>query len=149
MHAFVSLPVGAMFNPVFETCAKVVMLRGIETIRAKPVQAPAAQEIRHSRFVIADLTGGHPNALQEARYASQLGKPCIFISQESPEKAALHVDGLPVHQYDPADLESLHDVLRQLVGALLNGDATFARIGMMNIGPQRWANPFANGSMSC
>ena len=168
MHAFVTLPFEAIFNPVYEACVRVAMRRGMETIRAKPAQVPAAapiqsaaaRDINRSRFVIADLTGSYPRALLEARYANQLGKPCILISQETPQKAAPHLDGISVHQYDLADLKSLQDVLHQLVGSLLNGDATFgftaplrgnrfAKVGMMNIGPQRWTNPFANGSFSC
>ena len=164
MHAFVSLPFEKIFDPVFETLAKVAMLRGLVTCRTQPARAstaPLAQatterHIRNSHFIIADLTGNDPNVEREVRDASKLGTPCILISQEAPEKAAFHLHGCHIHQYDVADLESLQSALLQSVVALSGAvenrlteaprhGAIAAKISIKHIVPGQWHNPFVNG----
>ncbi len=121
MRAFVSLPFGETFDPVFEAIAKVAMLRGLDAIRSErdpdhttlAVASTVERDIRDSRFVVADLTGSHAHVLEEMRYASELGKPRILISQETPGQAAFNVQGLNIHPYDLDDLDRLQSSLLQ------------------------------------
>ncbi len=164
MHVFVTLPFEETFDPVFETVAKVAILRGLDAIRvnrghdpiAPSVMATVEKDIRDSRFIIADLTGSRPNVLQEVRYASGLGKPRILISQEAPEMAGFNVQGLNIYQYDPENLDSLQSLLLKLAvepssaEEIRSEETTFqgsisAKMGLMNIVPGQWKNPFANG----
>ncbi|PON17894.1 hypothetical protein C2W62_10810 [Candidatus Entotheonella serta] len=163
MHAFVSLPFGESFDPVFETIAKAVTLRGLDALCSTrvPEHTTAAmtstmeRNIRDSRFIIADLTGSHPHVLQEVRYASGLGKPRILISQETPKQAACHVQGLNIHSYDLEDLDRLQSLLRRLIVDLSDAEindfeetpfqgSLSAKIGLMYMLPAQWKNPFAD-----
>ncbi len=164
VYAFVSLPLEEMFGPVFEAVAKVVTLRGLEAVRSERIHdqttpsvvATIEQEIRDSRFIIADLTGSHANVLQEVRYASELGKPRILISQEAPEQATFNVQGLNIHPYDVEDLDRLQSLLLTLAVDLSSTeesrfaetpfDGTIsAKMGLMDIVSSQWKNPFADG----
>ena len=163
MSAFVSLPFEEVFDPVFETVAKVVMLRGSNAIRAHraPVHTPAsdlttvARTIRESRFIIADLTGGHPNVLRDVHYAIGLGKRPILITQDAPAKTAFQVQGWTTYQYELDDLDSLQSLLLKMVANLssnVDEDVTemsfyspiSAKTLLRDIVPGRWKNPFAD-----
>jgi hypothetical protein len=163
VSAFISLPFEQVFDPVFETVSKVVMLRGFDAIRAHraPAHTPAsdlttvARDIRESRFIIADLTGSHPNILQDVHYAIGLGKLPILITQDTPEKTEFHVPGLTIYQYDLEDLGSLQSLLLKIAANLSRNaedhvtETPFdgvisAKVVLRNIVPGRWKNPFAD-----
>jgi len=143
--------------------AKVVMLRGSHAIRAHHARAhtPAsglttlARAIRESRFIIADLSGSHPNILQDVHYAIGLGKRPILITQDAPEKTVFHRQGWTIYQYDLEDLDSLQNLLLQKVANLSRNvedevtetplyDAISAKMVLRDIVPGRWKNPFAD-----
>ena len=164
MRAFVSLPVGETFEPVFETLAKVVMLRGMHATRSTSAHdatvfsaiTPVSRDILESRLIIADLTGHHPKVLQEVNYANRLGKPLILMSQDVPDQAAPHVTGTHIYHYDLEDLDRLHDVVLQasMHMTMAEAEATAAddmpmhgsisaKISMMQTMTSHWKNPFA------
>jgi hypothetical protein len=60
---------------------------------------------------VADVTGGNPNVMNEIGQAQILGKPLVFISQDSPEDAPFNVRGLVIHRYSLDDILQLKKIL--------------------------------------
>jgi nucleoside 2-deoxyribosyltransferase len=85
-----AMPFGdSMLDKMFFECFKpAVRKTGFELVRldenppAGLIDNRLRVEIRTSRFLVADLTGGNPGAYWEAGFAEGLGKPVIFTCEK-------------------------------------------------------------------
>lgn len=121
--AFVAMPFGdSLLDTVFSECFKPAVAKtGFNLVRldekppAGSIDDRLRVEIRRTRFLIADLTGGNHGAYWEAGFAEGLGKPVIYTCEASYfQKAGTHFDTSHMHTitWDP---DHLDDAARRLI----------------------------------
>ncbi|MBM3725702.1 MAG: hypothetical protein FJW40_09800 [Acidobacteria bacterium] len=103
-------------SPEFSmSCARVDQTNTRDHLRPRIVE-----EIRHTRFVIADITHSSPNVLFELGFARGIGRDTIVTAKEGTQ-LPFDVADLPCTFWDPADLLTFREELavrvRQFGGA--------------------------------
>jgi len=121
--AFMAMTFGdSLLDTVFSECFKPAVARtGFNLVRLDE-EPPAGLiddrlrvEIRRTRFLIADLTGGNHGAYWEAGFAEGLGKPVIYTCEASDfQKAGTHFDTSHMHTVT-WDRDHLDDAARRLI----------------------------------
>lgn len=85
---FVIMPFNDKLNPIYESIIKPVLkdlkynpLRADEIFTSKPIIEDIWQNIKKSKFLIADLTDRNPNVFYELGLAHALSKEVILLTQ--------------------------------------------------------------------
>ena len=125
--AFIIMWIDKALDDVVDAVKSVFQSFGITAVRADEIEHEGAitsrvlEEITHSEFLFADLTGGRPNVYYEVGYAHALGKRVILYGKA----------GTPIH-FDIAhpncpEYENLRDLKAKLTRRLedITGQSAF------------------------
>lgn len=85
---FIIMPFNHLLNPIYESIIKPILkeltynpLRADEIFTSKPIIDDIWENIKKSKFLIADLTGRNPNVFYELGLAHALLKEVILLTQ--------------------------------------------------------------------
>lgn len=117
---FVSFPFDGQFDVVFEAVREVAARRDLNAVRidkssllAQPVSDTILRRIREARLVIADITGGNPNVLNEVGLAQAFGKPLVLMTQDEPINAPFNIRHFQILHYTPDNLPRLQQMVQK------------------------------------
>lgn len=118
---FVIMPFKAEYNDLFEVYASVCKDMGFKAVRTdkdlslEKILPRILKGIRHSAFVIADVTESNPNVFYEVGFAEGLGRPVIATAREG-TRLPFDIADTPVTFWNrPEDLEkSLLPLIREV-----------------------------------
>jgi hypothetical protein len=86
---FILMPFTEKLNPIYESIIKpvikdlkLVCLRADEIFKSKPIVEDIWENIKKSKFLIADLTNRNPNVFYELGLAHALNKDVILLTQD-------------------------------------------------------------------
>lgn len=115
---FISIPFEERFDAVFDTIKTAAEHRSLNALRIDrtsllvgPVSVAVHRKIRDARLVLADITGGNPNVMNEVGLAEAFGKPLILITQDRPEDAPFNLRNLQLLKYAPDNSRHLLQLL--------------------------------------
>ncbi|MBU0608812.1 MAG: hypothetical protein KKI08_13070 [Armatimonadetes bacterium] len=123
MDVLVSMPYDEPeYAPVYDTIVAAAAAQGLVAERvdraamyAEPIPARIQKAIRECRLMVAEVTLGNPNVLNEIGWAQALDKPVVMICHCEPEALPFNVQQLDAHQYDLGDLAALDRILRRVL----------------------------------
>jgi len=132
--AFMAMPFGNhLLDEIFRKCFRPAVAATGFDLRRLDENPPAGLiddrlriEIRTSRFLIADLTGGNQGVYWEAGYAEGLGKPVIYTCEKCHfDEGSTHFNTSHHHTilWEEGDLEKASTSLKTTIRVTLPGEA--------------------------
>ena len=122
---FMVMPFRSALNEVYDAVEEVTKYCGLTCIRADKIHGPRRitvdilNNIKQSRFLIADLTNRNANVFYEVGVAHALGKTVILLAQKKSD-VTFDVHDIRYIQYDPADIETLSRNLTQSIRSCIS-----------------------------
>jgi nucleoside 2-deoxyribosyltransferase len=119
---YISIPPSKDYEPIIKLIQHSIKelglqrnLRSIQTsLHGGAISESVKEVIKHSDFIIADLTGYNPNVMYEVGYAHALKIPVLLIIQSNFKKVPSNIGGYLFFVYNTADLKNaeLFDILK-------------------------------------
>jgi nucleoside 2-deoxyribosyltransferase len=119
---YVSIPQSKDFDPIKILIKHSIKELGLQknlrsvqmSLHGGVISESVKEAIKHSDFIIADLTGYNPNVMYEVGYAHALKKPVLLIIQSNFKKVPSNIGGYLFFVYNTADLKNadLFDILK-------------------------------------